>query len=293
MNKLTRITGGLLLCVSGISTAYADILDYNHASSYSEIGAELVTYAESTTVGGYPLTMSATVTNMVQRSGGYTPVSEFGGFYIQTATTLDPLSAHEEWDISPFGIIQTNERKVRWNELNAYYSWLFRDTGYQVVGGMGISTLSFIRSDFQRSTGTSAFETSLGSTLSIFPGAISEDSTHVVANVGFRYDSTFVDPDETTRFQWGISAGVPVYYKVENSNFPGTTWTENFQGYDVTGNVGYGFQLHEKFLMSMSAEVLYKLRPETSGKAVAGGTGRIPEVTVSNVRLTAGLEWSY
>ena len=45
--------------------------------------------------------------------------------------------------------------------------------------------------------------------------------------------------------------------------------------------------------MSMSAEYLYKLRPETSGLEVSGGIGIIPEVTIHNLRLTAGVEWSY
>ena len=283
----------MLLLALGAMPLQAKILDYNHAFSYSEIGAEIVSYGEETTVGGYPLNMEAVVVNVVQRSGGYTPVSEFGGFYVQTATTLDPLSAHEQWDIQPFGVIQENERKVRWNELNVSYSYIFRDTGYHLIAGGSIATLSFIRSNFQRGANTAAFENAVGSTLTVFPGAISEDSTHFSAHIGFRYDSTFLDPDETDRLLWGVSAGIPVYYKVENSGFPGTTWIENFKGYDLSANVNYGIQLFEKFMLSMSAEGLYKSRPETHGEVVSGGIGRIPKVTIWNVRLGVGVEWSY
>ena len=294
MQGVMKKFSGCCLCFWALcSSASAEILDYNHAFSYTEIGAEIISYGEKTTVSGYPLNMEAVVVNVAQRSGGYTPVSEFGGFYIQTATTLDPLSANEQWDIQPFGVVQENERKVRWNELNVLYSQLFRDSGYHLVAGASIATLSFIRSAFTKGVGATAFENAVGTPLNIFPGAISEDSTHVTANIGFRYDSTFLDPDETSRFLWGVSAGVPLYYKVENSNFPGTTWVEYFKGYDVAANISYGFQVYEKFMLSMSAEGLYKRRPETHGIAVSGGVGRIPEVTIWNVRLAAGIEWSY
>jgi len=294
MQGMMRQLGVGFLCVWALcSSAHAEVLDYNHAFSYSEIGSETVWYGEKTTVEGYPLEMGAWVTNVVQRSGGYTPVSEWDGFYIQTATTLDPLSAHEQWDIQPFGIVQENERKVRWNELNVMFSHLFQDSGYHIVGGVGIATLSFIRSNFVKGSGAPAFESAVGSPLTVFPGAISEDSTHISSNVGLRYDSTFLDPNETTRFLWGISAGMPIMYKVENSGFPGVTWVEYFKGYNLAANISYGFQVFDKFMLSMSAEGLYKKRPETHGQAVSGGIGRIPEVDIWNMRIAVGVEWSY
>ena len=291
--KVREILLLVSVCWCYATQAQAVILDYNHAFSYSEIGTETISYGETTTVAGYQLNLSQAVTNAVQRSGGYTPLSDELGFYIQSATTLDPLPAEESWNISPFGSVQTNQRKVRWNELSVLLSWQFHETGYHAVTGMNISALSFTRSYFQRSTGTAAFEAATASTLSLPTGSITEDSTNVSALIGFRYDSTFIDPDETTRLLGGIMLGTPVYYKVENSGFPGVRWVEYFQGYDVVANIGYGMQIHEKFLFSMHTEVIYKKRFETSGLAVAGGTGRIPEVTIWNARVTAGVEWSY
>jgi len=306
MRMITRLMSvGALSGLLFAPSVQAEILDYNHAFSYSEIGSETVSYGEKTLFVGEELNMNTAVTNIAQRSGGYTPISEFAGFYVQTSTTLDPLSTTEEWILPTYGVVQRDERKVRWNELNIMYSWLFANSGYHVVGGVNIATLSFIRSYFRAGEGTPALNAYLATIyppdpvtgdpveLTFSDGAITEDSTHMVANVGFRYDSTFLDPDETTRLLWGVSVGVPMYYKVENSNFPGVTWTSNFEGYDITANVGYGFQIYEKFMLSMSSEFLYKFRPETEGIAVTGGTGKIPDVTIGSLRLALGVEWSY
>ncbi len=273
--------------------SYADGLPANHAFSYFEVGMENISYGETSTVRGYPLNMEAVVSNVVQRSGGYTPIGKDSGFYVQVATTLIPSAAHEQWNIQPFGVIQENERKVNWNELNVKYASLISGTGHQLVAGVEVTTLSFTRFSFNRAADTAAFESATGSTLVTPSGAIVEDSINLTANIGYRYDSTFVTPNETTRFLGGIHVGVPVYYRVENSSLPNTSWIEYFKGYDVSANAGYGIQIFENFMVSTSMELLYKFRPETHGKAVAGGIGRIPEVTIWSARLSAGVTWVY
>jgi len=273
-------------------SAYAD--DTNHSFSYFELGSETVTYGETTTVAGHKLDMSKSVTNPVQRSGGYTPIGEDDGFYIQVATTLDAISATEAWNIAPFGEVQTNQRKVRWNGMSLLYSSKFEYSGVHVVGGLNFMTLSFMRSNFQKSTGATAFEASIApTTYTVFPGSITEDSTSASAVIGIRYDSLFSDSHVDSRIQAGITGGVPVYYKVENSNFPNTKWVEYFQGYDVQANIGYAHRIYKDFFVSLNLDVNYKKRPETSGQPVAGGTGRIPEVTMTNVRTSLGLEWGF
>ncbi|MDX8383497.1 MAG: hypothetical protein R8M45_05410, partial [Ghiorsea sp.] len=215
------------------------------------------------------------------------------GFYVHSATTLDALPSQEQWNVGTFGSVQSNERKVHWNELNILVSWRFQDSGYHMVAGASMSTLGFVRSGFKRDDGTAAFEASLGKTLAIPTGAVTEDSTNIALNMGVRYDSTFVNPDESSRFLAGVLAGIPAYYKVENSNFPGARWVSSFQGYDLQANIGYGFKVFEEFMLSTHVEVLYKFRPQTDGVAVAGGTGVIPDVTIWNFRTVLGLEWSY
>ncbi|MDX8384626.1 MAG: hypothetical protein R8M45_11130 [Ghiorsea sp.] len=298
MKKLKYVVG-VLAAVSFSSVVQAEILEYNHASSYTEIGAETISYGEETTVSGNALNMNQTVTNVVQRSGGYTPVGKDFGFYVHSATTLDALPSRESWDISPFGIVQSNDRKVHWNELNILASWRFQDSGYHMVAGASMSTLGFVRSGFNKENGATAFEASLTSPFAVPSGAVTEDSTNIALNMGFRYDSTFVDPDESSRFLAGVLVGTPAYYKVENSNFPGARWISNFQGYDLQANIGYGFKIFEDFMLSTHVEFLYKFRPET-GKVAVGtdDTGKtlygwIPNATIWNLRTVLGLEWSY
>jgi len=266
----------------------------NPSFSYFEVGVETVVYGESTSVVGHKLDMSQAVSNPVQRSGGYTPIDEDSGFYIQVATTLDAISATEAWNIAPFGEVQTNQRKVRWNSMSLLYASKFQDSGLQLVGGINFMTLSFMRSNFQKSTGAPAFETSISpTTYTVFPGSITEDSTSASAVVGVKYDSIFFDSYIDSRLQTGFTVGVPVYYKVENSNFANTQWVEYFHGYDVQANVGFAFRIYKDFFMNLNLDVNYKKRPETSGQAVSGGTGRIPEVTMTNIRTSMGLIWGF
>ncbi|MDQ6988417.1 MAG: hypothetical protein Q9M19_00945 [Mariprofundaceae bacterium] len=284
----------LLPCFLFSQAAKADVLDYNHAFSYFEMGFESISYAEDIKIQGYDLSMEQTVFNPIQRSGGYTPFTENSGFYIQTSSTLDASLKREEWDIQPFGIVQNNLRKVSLNELNVLYAWLFEQTGYHLVTGMGITTLAFSRSDFQKDVGAPAFEAAIApTTYTAFPGAISEDSTNITVNIGLKYDTTFIDPDATTRWQAGVMLGIPMYYKVVNSQFPGAEWVSNFQGFDVSADIGYAFQIYEKFMLNTNAAILYKTRPETDGVAVSGGTGVIPEVTILSARLSTGISWSF
>ncbi|MDQ7002122.1 MAG: hypothetical protein Q9N02_05485, partial [Ghiorsea sp.] len=190
--------------------------------------------------------------------------------------------------------VQTNQRKVRLNDLTLLYASQFECSGFQLIGGVNIVTLSFTRSDFRKSTGATAFEASIApTTYTVFPGSITEDSTNISAIVGVRYDTVFLDALDDGRLQFSLTAGVPMYYKVENSNFPNTTWVESFQGYDVQSNIGYAFRLYKDFFLSMNVNVNYKQRPETRGLAVAGGTGRIPKVVMYNIRSTIGLEWGF
>ena len=267
---------------------------HNRAFSYVEIGSETLTYGEQTSVAGYPLDMSQSVTNVMQRSGGYTPISEDVGFYIETASTLNASPAREEWNIGTFGVVQNNLRKVSWNQLDALLAWHIQESGFHVLTGVGLTTLSFTRSDFIKDAGAPAFEAAIAPTVyTAFPGAISEDSTHVSANIGIRYDSIFVGKDDDSRLQASFIFGVPVYYAVENSQFPGVRWVEYFKGYDVSADIGYAYRIYKDFMLSTHAEVLYKTRPETSPVAVVGGQGVVPKSTALNVRLSAGVSWSF
>lgn len=262
--------------------------------SHFELGAEVISYSETTTVAGHEVNMSQHVVNPVQYTLGYTPLDDDAGFYIQVATTLDAISVNESWDIAPFGEVQTNQRKVRWNDLTLLYASKFEYSGFQLVGGLNMMTLSFMRSNFQKSTGAPAFEASIApTTYAVFPGSITEDSTNLSAMIGVRYNTVFSDAYDDGRFLFSLLGGMPLYYKVENSNFPDTTWVEYFQGYDVQSNIGYAFRIYEDFFLSMNVNASFKQRPETSRVAVSGGMGRIPEVLMYNVRTTVGLEWGF
>jgi len=292
MNFLIRILSVLGFFFWGLQISIA--ADTNQSFSYFELGTESVMYAETTSVAGHKLDMSKRVSNPAQRSGGYTPIDEDSGFYIQVATTLDAISATEAWNIAPFGEVQTNQRKVRWNSMLLLYSSKFQDSGLHLVGGINFMTLSFMRSNFQKSTGAPAFEASISpTTYTVFPGSITEDSTSASAVVGVRYDSIFSDNYVDSRIRTGFTVGVPMYYKVENSNFPNTQWVEYFQGYDLQANVGYAHRIYKDFFVNFNLDVNYKKRPETGGQPVSGGTGRIPEVTMTNVRASMGLIWGF
>ncbi|MDQ6995062.1 MAG: hypothetical protein Q9M18_05650, partial [Mariprofundaceae bacterium] len=143
--------------IKKISVAIAFLGAMNVASvqadenlTFLTLGVESVQYNENTsgiTASGAPMN------NMIQRSSSYTHVNDDFGFYITTNSTLIANQKGENWNYSPYGIVQTNQRKVILTDISLDGAWNIGN-GLQMTGGLGMNTMSFSRSGFKYPKGT-------------------------------------------------------------------------------------------------------------------------------------------
>jgi len=284
--------------------------------TFLTLGAESVQYSENTSSG---ITASGPrMNNMIQRSSSYTNVSDDFGFYITTNSTLIGNQNNENWTLSPYGIVQQNQRKVILTDITLDTAWGIGH-GWQVTGGLAMNTMSFSRSGFkypqgtrgtltanannqirfvpnnlgqyqelQVNTATAATAAYNGQAVKRNPGAVFEDSTTILGQVGVKYDSFFLD-DSGFRLLGGVSAGIPLFYYVTNSDFPNTSWTSSFQGYNLHADLGIGFRIKDNFDFVVLGSGDYRYRPATNKI----GNAFVPNITVTALRATAGLSWSY
>jgi len=279
--------------------------------TFLTLGAESVQYGENT-VG---ITASGPrMNNMIQRSSSYTRVNDDFGFYITTTSTLIGNQNNESWTMSPYGIVQQTQRKVILTDITLDTAW---DIGHglQITGGLGMNTMSFSRSAFAYPKGTRGTATTVtangqttvvpgtfaadpngplqqltatGGYLTRSPGAVFEDSTSILGQIGIKYDSFFLN-DRGFRLLAGANAGIPLFYYVTNSLFPNTSWTSLFQGYNLHADLGIGFKIKDNFDFIVLGSGDYRYRPATNKI----GRAFVPNVTVTILRATAGLSWSY
>jgi len=283
--------------------------------TFLTLGVESVQYDENTsgiTASGSPMN------NMIQRSSSYTHVDDDFGFYITTNSTLLANQKSESWNLSPYGIVQTNQRKVILTDIALDGAWNIGN-GLQITGGLGMNTMSFSRASFKYPQGTqgtiavnannqvtSFTANNLGSyqqvspstavapalyngrILARSPGAVFEDSTSILGQVGVKYDSFFLD-DSGLRLLGGLRVGIPLYYYVTNSGYSNMSWTSSFKGYNLHADLGIGFEIANHFDFIVIASGDYRYRPQTN----TVGRAFIPNVKVTVLRTTAGLSWDY
>jgi len=290
-----------------VNAAYAS--DYNKNYSLFTLGYESVAYKEDTGAG-----ISATspnTGNIIQYSKGYTALNEDFGFYITTASPLVANTTTESWDVNGFGLVQQNRRNVRVNDLSIDLA-LNQGADLQILAGLGWKALAFSRSAFSYPKGTQGNYNAAtqiftpvanGSVQEIVsaagtkqyitrqPGAIYENASSASLRLGVNYDSFFSGSSQDWRWIGGVMASVPIYYGVENSNFPNTSWTSYFKGYDIEVNAGVGIPLTEKLQLLFLASGSHAYRPRTSIDVATSGF--VPNTTIDVFRSSMGLIWSY
>jgi len=303
--KKHMLIGSIALTLMG-TAAHADT---EKSLTMFTLGVESVQYSENTGAG---ITASGkNMLNLTQKSLGYTAVSDDFGFYITTISTLTANQVTESWAMGQYGTVQTNQRKVMLTDLHVQAAWMIQDS-VQLLAGLGMNRMSFSRSGFTYPKGTRGVATTntanqvtgfrndpngpiqqlttTGGYLARQPGAIFEDSTSLMAEIGVNYDS-FFQHTNGLRFIGSARAAIPVYYYVTNSNYPNVSWSNAFKGYNLHADLGLGYQLKDNFDLIMSVSGDYRYRPATSVDAATGGF--VPNVTVTIARLTAGLAWSF
>lgn len=284
----------LILLLSFAFSAFAEpapLVCNNRSFTHFGLGVESLNYQETFTASdGGQIETDTTLTNVIQRSGGYTYVSPQGGFYLNTASTLSGGTDQESWKHDTLGTLQTDEMKASVAELNILGAWHF-SPAHHLVAGPQVFTMNFSRTGWDT-----------GSGVQMEPlGAISEDSLSVDAVVGYRFDSFFRDPEAPLRLLGGVTASLPLYYRVYNSGGSmrdqtsgaittqaPVELTDSFSGYGLSADAGLGWRLNDNFTLTGRLEAALKERDE-----IKEGGFTLPEVTVTTLRAMLGLIWSF
>jgi len=286
-------------CMYGsLASAYA-AEDNMSELSYTQfgLGIEAVSYQERMSVGAGELRMKTQVNNIIQRSGGYTPISRKSGFIIDTISSIDSGNSTENWNLGNLGRVQTDNMRVEMTEVNLEGVRVYKP-GHFFSGGLGVRNLKFTRSNFQASA-----------VIRDIPlGAIAESNINVVATLGYRYDSFFIEPERTIRTAFMVQTGIPVYYGVENTG--GSMWNRQSvintvnaavtaqppvsivkyfpSGYDIKLNGLVGYKINNRFTISSFTELAY-----TKRSSMTKANATVPEVTVLALRSTLSMLWTF
>jgi len=297
MNKRILLLSCCYMYAS-LASAYAaennmSELSYTHFG----LGIEAVTYQERMSVGAGELRLKTTVNNVIQRSGGYTPISSKAGFIIGTVSSIDSGNSTENWNLGNLGTVQTDNMRVEMTEVNLEGVRVYKP-GHFFSGGLGVRNLKFTRSNFN--TSTAIRDTPLG--------AIAESNMNVVATVGYRYDSFFIEPERTIRTAFMVQAGIPVYYDVENTGgamHNRLSGNQNVNiavyrqapvsivkyfpsGYDIKLNGLLGYKINNRFTVTSFNELAY-----TKRSSMTKANATVPEVTVLALRSTLSMLWTF
>lgn len=200
-------------------------------------------------------------TGIIQRSGGYTAISEdsSSGFFITTQSTLIAEDNIEEWNAAGFDVVQTNSMGINHASLDLIAVHHFKN-GHFVMAGMHYQKIAFSRFDFNNTATTSAFsdfaldnsasyqafkeQIDNGETLTAADGStittdaelrdalrfdpeqlarvLFEDITSFSGMAGVGYDSFFINRQRGMRYKYQLLLGTPIYTHVLNTNVEGS-----------------------------------------------------------------------
>ncbi len=292
----------MLLLLTCVGSAQGG--EYKNFTIFS-LGYENVNYKEAS---GALTSSGRHMNNMMQASKAYTAINDDFGFYISTVSTLVTNSSAEQWSVSPYGTIQTNQRRMSAVDLYIDAAMNMSD-GWQLTMGLGWNKETFTRAGYAypqgvrgncvfTATGCTFTPNASGIFQEIAPGGVViarldgatvEDSNSLMLRFGVRYDTFFTD-DSQWRLMAGTQAAVPLYYYVTSSILPGLTWKSSFRGYNLHVDGGMGYKLTPKFDVLFLLSGDYRYRPQTN-PGVGGLT--VPNTKVFILRPSIGLGWSF
>ncbi|WCN08322.1 hypothetical protein [Marinomonas mediterranea] len=272
----------------------------NEAFTFIGFNAGQITYKEGGTLSsGVKFETSPTTTNIFNYSGGYTPIGDRFGFYINNTSTLTSDQANEEWkgsgsnvdptDSTTYSVDGTYQRDLassKHQALDILGGYLLNN-GHQIVFGASYTQSSLDRSgfdagssldDFNRANlspyvGTSDGTSSAANTYEALNAAYGADPTGKIRNftetftsfslqAGYKYDTLFKTRELGGRLQFGATVGIPMYYSVVNTSQPTLTFDSSFEGFDVGFSAGYGWRFTEHVGVMATANYFYRIRPE-------------------------------
>lgn len=272
------------LALSG--TVHADI--NNEPFTYIGFAGGAFNYKESGTLTGN-VKFETTPSNfqIFNYSGGYTAIGERMGFYINTVSTMYASTDDESWSFSGnggSGEHQKNKVTSNHSAIDLLFGYL-PGHGHQFTVGAGYRRNLMDRNSFEAGSDVDTFNTvryngenapSLTQEqyndkygLSFVDGQVvnyTETFTSFIAQVGYRYDTRFKTAETGSRWQWGATLGVPVYFEAVNTSRPQYNFSSMFDGYNVDAYIGYGWRFTENLGVLAKANYSYRLRGEIKEK---------------------------
>lgn len=287
--------------------------------SFSEIrlGFETIEYQETlgNLAGITNLKQDASVTNPTIRQLSYTGIDDNWGFYIDSAATVATEIDTEVWSTSDFGAIQQNDFKTKANEIGFTAAYNFTKA-LQFTFGAQIKTTSFTRSNFKIvKPGADAFDKALIDLEARFnlPGqtkdlddplinnpqelslvvSVTEDQMNLNAALGVRYDSRLADAFNDLSWYAEAKINTPLYSRTQSTSIEELTLTDSFNGWGVMARAGIRYQLKEHIAVMIGVDADKHERDKIAFEQVDGRRRAVPDISYSNVSVSAGLQWSY
>ena len=128
---------------------------------------ETLRYSETTDdFGGLSFTSTFNGTNVVQKSGGYTAIGPWYGFFISTSSTLLANENTEEWDFEGIGIAQEDTMTLKRTGIDLL-GVNHLANGHYFTGGVRYNSVSFSRFDFDSTDKTAELNNTLFTTPSV------------------------------------------------------------------------------------------------------------------------------
>lgn len=221
----------------------------------------------------------------------------------------------EVWSTSDFGAIQQNDFKTKANEIGFTAAYNFTKA-LQFTFGAQIKTTSFTRSNFKIvKPGADAFDKALIDLEARFnlPGqtkdlddplinnpqelslvvSVTEDQMNLNAALGVRYDSRLADAFNDLSWYAEAKINTPLYSRTQSTSIEELTLTDSFNGWGVMARAGIRYQLKEHIAVMIGVDADKHERDKIAFEQVDGRRRTVPDISYSNVSVSAGLQWSY
>lgn len=276
--------------------------------NFTHIGVQTLTYKETlqdfATMGD--LESEFEVTNTVLSALSYTHLFDNYGLLLTTQSNVSNEIAADNWTISGFGSVQTNDSKISPSDLQTTAVIHFEHGNYLLLGGQ-LKTLNFTRSNIEMGEGAADlneairvsdayFDKTFKPQIVNFKGAIQEDLIFFNAVVGIGHHSQFKNQNSPMYWYANTTISTPLYYVAQNTSlteqFGIDSITGAFSGYEFQANAGLGIEMVENIFLSFGLNYSMAAYDEINKEVTINGetaTAAIPNVDLSGYQVTLGI----
>jgi len=254
--------------------------------SFFGVGIAHSDYEESTVFSDIRVQSDASGNQTSQRSGAYININPEWGFYLSTNSFFGTDSLSESWDVNGV-FVQRNKFSLKRSEIQLLFSHEFSDDRHYFLFGGGNIEKSFTRFDYEFPE-----QNESGVDINKNPGNITEDSSQLVAYVGYEYNEFFVGDSSGLKCQLQALLGMPIYSETLNNGVGDVTLNSSFDGYIFRLVPSIGWQFNESLLLALTTDYIINRRDEDR-TTVGSGDAILPKSHFWSAFSSVAVYWSF